>query len=81
MGQRRIGSVQRTRQRAKVHRRNALRKTRERVCRDARMLDAIKSGSLPYLPWVMSWLSDKLEKRSTRITQADVEKVVAEAKA
>jgi hypothetical protein len=43
------------------------------------MLEAVKAGKLPYVPWVMSWLSAKLEKRSTRITQADVDKVVAEA--
>jgi hypothetical protein len=51
---------------------NAVRKAAESTRRDARMLDIIKKGSLPYTPDVMSWLSRKLEKPSTKITAEDV---------
>ncbi len=47
-------------------------KAKERARRDARMAEKIKVGSLPYTPAVMSWLSSKLDKKSTRITQDDV---------
>ena len=51
---------------------NAVRKAAESARRDARMLGIIKKGSLPYTPDVMSWLSRKLEKPSTKITAEDV---------
>ena len=77
MGLRRMGSVQRKKQRAKTHARNSRRKVRERASRDRRMVTAIQGGSLPFLPWVMSWLCDKLDKPSRSITQADVDAVLA----
>jgi hypothetical protein len=52
-------------------------KVKERVRRDARVLEAVKKGKLPYLPHVMSWLSAKLDKPSRQITQADVDKLLA----
>ncbi len=78
MGMRRIGSAERKRQRAKTHARNAKRKARERVSRDRRMVAAIQGRALPYEPWVMTWLSALLGKRSRLITQADVDQVVAQ---
>jgi len=51
---------------------NTALKTGERARRDARMLGKIKAGSLPYAPGVMSWLSRKLDVRSSRITQDQV---------
>ena len=47
-------------------------KTKERARRDARMIERIKGGSLPYSPDVMSWLSRKLQARSSRITQDQI---------
>ena len=40
---------------------NGIVKAKERVRRDARMVEKVKSGSLPYSPAVMSWLSRKLD--------------------
>jgi len=51
---------------------NKIEKSRERARRDARMIEKIKSGSLPYSPAVMSWLSRKTGVRSSRITQEQV---------
>jgi len=51
---------------------NRKRKTAERARRDARMKDKVRTGSLPYTPVVMSWLSRKLEKRAENITSQDV---------
>ena len=52
-------------------------KGKERARRDARMVDKIKAGSLPYTPAVMSWLSRKLDKKASRITPQDVQSVLS----
>jgi hypothetical protein len=52
-------------------------KTKERVRRDARMLEKIKGGDLPYTPPVMSWLSREIGKRSTLITADDIKSLIA----
>jgi hypothetical protein len=57
-------------------RRNGARKAEERQRRDQRMVEIVKKGQLPYLPSVMSWLSQKLDKPSRLITAEDVKKVV-----
>ncbi len=57
--------------------RNRKAKTAERIRRNARMIERIKAGSLPFTPEVMSWLSAKLDKKSTRITDGDVKTLVA----
>ena len=57
--------------------RNRIFKDRERARRDERMVDAVRAGKLPYAPTVMSWLSRKLDKPSTKITSADVKALLA----
>lgn len=57
--------------------RNRIFKDRERARRDARMVDAVRAGKLPYSPTVMSWLSRQLDKPSTKITSADVKTILA----
>ncbi len=57
--------------------RNFVRKKAERKSRDARMIEKLKDGSLPYTPVVMSWLSGKLSKASTKITPEDVKSLTA----
>ena len=47
-------------------------KAAARVRRDKRMLERVRTGSLPYTPDIMSWLSVKLGKKSSRIVPADV---------
>lgn len=54
---------------------NAL-KARERSRRDARMIEKLKSGSLPYTPVVMSWLSRKLDVKASRITENQVKTLI-----
>lgn len=56
---------------------NYTRKRNERATRAARMKAAIRAGSLPYPPHVMSWMSRELDKRSTDITPADVKALLA----
>jgi hypothetical protein len=75
MGARRIRREQIQHDQKASRLRNGVVKVKERARRDARMLDTVKKGKLPYLPHVMSWLSVKLDKPSTRITQADIEKL------
>jgi len=50
-------------------------KTKERARRLERMMAVIRSGSLPYAPAVMSWLSRELGIRSSRITAKDIAKL------
>jgi hypothetical protein len=57
---------------------NKHRKIKERRRREARMVETIKArGSLPYTPDVMSWLSLKLDKPATCLTESDVKSVLA----
>lgn len=76
MGARRIRREQRQTDQALSRRVNGMRKMKERIRRDQRMLDLVKKGKLPYTPGVMSWLSTKLDKPSSRIEQADVEQLL-----
>jgi hypothetical protein len=73
MGMRRIRRMQRQVDMKVSRRKNGTLKKKERARRDDRMLALIKQGKLPYIPAVMSWLSERLDKKSTRITQADVD--------
>ena len=55
-----------------MRRKNSARKTAERTRRELSMLSILKQGQFPYTPGVMSWLSERLGKKATRITPADV---------
>jgi len=75
MGARRIRREQRRADMKESRHRNGILKTKERARRDARMMDAIKKGTLPYPRVVMNWLSLKLDKPARLVTQADVDKL------
>jgi hypothetical protein len=77
MGARRIRREQRREDMAESRHRNGIRKAAERERRDARMLETVRKGKLPYTPPVMSWLSSKLDKRSSLITQNEVDNLVS----
>jgi hypothetical protein len=78
MGARRIRREQRQVDQADSRARNGVRKVKEQARRDARILEMIQQGKMPYGPHVMSWLSLKLDKPTTRITQEDVDRIVRE---
>lgn len=73
MGMRRIRRQQRQDDMKTSRRKNGAEKSKERTRRDARMVALLKQGKVPYIPSIMSWLSVRLDKKSTRITQADVD--------
>jgi hypothetical protein len=77
MGARRIRREQRQVDQKSSRLRNGVVKVKERKRRDDRILAIIKKGKLPYIPSVMSWLSARLDKPSSQITQADVQKLVS----
>ena len=77
MGARRIRRMQRQVDMQTSRRKNGILKKKERARRELRMLAILKQGKLPYIPSVMTWLSTQLDKKSTRITQADVDKLVS----
>jgi hypothetical protein len=79
MGARRIRREQRREDMAESRHRNGIRKAAERERRDTRMIDTVRKGKLPYTPPVMSWLSTKLNKRSSLISQDEVDKLVRSA--
>lgn len=62
---------------AETRARNSLVKVKERARRDARMLEKVREGTLPFTPTVMSWLSRRLGKNSSRITPDDIKILVA----
>ena len=80
MGARRIRREQRAFDMAQSRIRNGKDKIKERVRRDARMLETVKKGKLPFTPPVMSWLSVQLDKPSRLITSTDVEKLLSKSK-
>jgi hypothetical protein len=76
MGARRIRREQRRYDMALSRRTNSPRKVAERGRRDARMIETVKKGKLPFTPPVMSWLSVQLDKPSRLITQQEVDQLV-----
>jgi hypothetical protein len=56
---------------------NRPRKTAEQARRDARLLERVKSNAPPYTPEVMSWLSEKLGKKSSKITPDDIARLTS----
>jgi hypothetical protein len=77
MGARRIRREQRQVDMAESRQRNGVVKVKERARRDARMLETVKRGRLPFTPPVLSWLSVQLNKPGRLITQEDVQKLLA----
>jgi hypothetical protein len=77
MGARRIRREQRQTDMAESRRRNGILKTKERSRRNARMLEIVKNGKLPYAPAVMSWLSTQLNKPSRLISESDIQRLVS----
>jgi hypothetical protein len=57
---------------AEARAKNRIVKTKERARRDARIIEKLKAGSLPYSPAIMSWLSRKLDKPARKITPDEV---------
>ena len=56
---------------------NSLKKEKERVRREEQIISILKTAQPPYTPTVMSWLSDKLDKKASSITAADISSVVS----
>lgn len=75
MGARRIRRDQRQADQKESRSRNGVLKVKERANREKRMLAILKKGKLPFIPSVMSWISAQVDKPSTQITQADVDKL------
>ncbi len=76
MGQRRDFLDKRIANQIKTRRINSRVKDAERDRREVAMLKILKQGELPYTPGVMSWLSVKLGKKASRITQKDIKALV-----
>jgi hypothetical protein len=57
---------------AEARAKNRIVKTKERARRDARIIEKLRAGSLPYSPAIMSWLSRRLDKPARKITPDDV---------
>ena len=73
MGARRIRREQRQVDQAQSRLVNGLRKVKERERRQKRLREIVAKAKLPYAPFVMSWLSEELDKPSRLITQAEVD--------
>ena len=77
MGQRRDRLNKRLLRATATRKVNSMTKAAERQRRQVQMLELIKNGTFPYTPGVMSWLSDRLDKKASRITEADAKGLLA----
>jgi hypothetical protein len=77
MGARRIRREQRQADMVASRAGNSPRKTKERQRRHARLIEALRNGKPPYSPTVRSWLSAELGKPSTKISQEDIQRLLA----
>lgn len=73
MGRRRDRLNKRLANQITTRRHNSLVKAAQAQRREQSILTVMRSGQLPYTAGVMSWLSDKLDKKASRITQQDVD--------
>lgn len=56
---------------------NSFRKRKERDRREARLVQLLKAGQMPYTPAIITWLSERLEKPGAAITAEDVQTYLA----
>jgi hypothetical protein len=77
MGARRIRREQRQYDMALSRRVNGMRKTKERARREQRIREILQKGKFPYTPSVMSYLSAKLDKPTSKIVPEDVQKYLS----
>ncbi|OWK43476.1 hypothetical protein [Fimbriiglobus ruber] len=52
-------------------------KRKQRANRDKRFTELVGKGQFPYTPAVQSWLSEKLGKPATQITEVEVKAFLA----
>jgi hypothetical protein len=76
MGQRRTFLDKRIANQIETRRIKSRVKDAEHDRREVTMLKILKDGEFPYTPGVMSWLSVKLGKKASKITQKDVAALV-----
>ena len=50
---------------------NGTLKRKERAKRDAKMVELLKKGKFPYIPSMQTWVSEKLGKPFTQVTEAE----------
>ncbi len=55
---------------------NGTLKRRERANRDAKMIELLKKGTFPYIPSIQTWVSEKLGKPFTQVTEAEAKELV-----
>lgn len=77
MGQRRDRLDKRMANQTATRRVNSVIKQKERARREEDIITILGNGELPYTPGIMSWLSVKLDKKSSRITSDDVKALLA----
>jgi hypothetical protein len=70
--------MDRHREKAAVSRaENSTRKRKGRANRDKAMLEIIKKGQYPFTPAIMSWVSEKLNKPSSKVSETEVWRLVS----
>jgi hypothetical protein len=77
MGARRIRREQRRFDQNLSRRVNGMKKDDERERRAERIKALIGKAKFPYTPVIRSWLSQELDKPTSRITEDDVKKLIA----
>ncbi len=50
-------------------------KRKERANRDKKMVELVKKGKFPFIPSVQTWVSEKLGKPFTQVTEAEAKEL------
>ena len=50
-------------------------KRKERANRDKKMVELIKKGTYPYIPSVQTWVSERLGKPFTQVSEAEAKEL------
>ncbi len=77
MGRRRDRLDKRQANQRATRQRKSFIKALESNRREKQIIEILKKGQMPYTPGVMSWLSVKLNKKASRITQQDIQQLIA----
>ncbi len=76
MGRRRDRLDNRLENQIASRRKNSQKKSQENARRDEQIKELLKKGSYPYTPGILSWASQKLNKKASEITEQELQSLI-----
>ena len=77
MGQRRDRLDKRVARAKATRQRNSVSKAKERTRRDELHLALLKQGHFPFTPDLMNWVGQKINKKTSQVSETDVQSLLA----